>query len=290
MIHFAEIPSDKPVLIAGPTAIGKSSLALQIAQGQGGVIINADALQVFDGWRILTARPADAELTKAPHELYGHVSFDAAYSAGQWLRDVAPLLNGPRRPIIVGGTGLNFAALTGGLAEIPPTPIAVRDAANTMPLSDLLESLDAETRAGLDIQNRARVQRAFEVWQATGRRIIDWQAETPTPLLPLSQVTALVLQADPAWLNARIARRFDVMLADGLLDEAQAMLPRWNPAHGSAKAIGAASLIAHLRGEVSLAETRDAAVTASRQYAKRQRTWFRKRMQDWRVIHIPPSD
>ncbi len=290
MIDLTNVPADRPVLIAGPTAAGKSALALQIAAAQGGVIINADALQVFDGWRILTARPDAVDLDRAPHALYGHVPFDAPYSVGQWLRDATPLLDGPLRPIIVGGTGLNFAALTEGLADIPLTPAAVRTAANDLTLPDLLAALDPETRAALDVANRARVQRAYEVLQATGRRIVDWQAETPAPLLPLQQTTALLVQAEPGWLNARIAARFDAMLAQGLLEEARAILPNWNPDHASAKAIGAADLIAYLRGAVSLEQARDAAVTASRQYAKRQRTWFRKRMRDWRVIHNPSTD
>jgi tRNA dimethylallyltransferase len=285
MIDLHDIPVDRPILIAGPTASGKSALALAIASAQGGVIVNADALQVFDGWRILTARPDAADLARAPHALYGHVPFDAPYSVGQWLRDVTPLLAGVQRPIIVGGTGLNFAALTGGLADIPPTPGAIRDLANALPLAAMLAALDPETSAGLDIANRARVQRAYEVLQATGRRIVDWQAETPAPLLSLEQATALVVQVDPGLLNARIAARFDAMLAAGLLDEARAMLPGWNSYHGSSKAIGAADLIAHLRGHITMDAARDAAITASRQYAKRQRTWFRKRMHNWQVIH-----
>mgnify|MGYP003627114119 CR=1 FL=1 len=290
LMDLSNIPPDRPVLIAGPTASGKSALALRIAETLGGIIVNADAMQVFDGWRLLTARPGATDLARAPHALYGHVPFDAPYSVGRWLRDVTPLLEGPQRPIIVGGTGLNFAALTEGLADIPPTPEAIRDHANTLDLADLLAPLDPETRAGLDVANRARVQRAYEVLQATGRRIGDWQAETPAPLLPLAQATPLLVQAEPELLNARIAARFDTMLAAGLLDEARAMLPRWNPDHGSAKAIGAAELVALLRGEMTPDQARDAILTGSRQYAKRQRTWFRKRMRNWQVIHIPSTN
>ncbi len=289
MISLDEIPADRPVLIAGPTACGKSGLALRIAQAQGGVIVNADALQVFDGWRILTARPDDADLARAPHLLYGHIPFDAPYSVGHWLREVAPLLNGPR-PIIVGGTGLYLTALTEGLAEIPPIPPDVRAAGDSLSLPDLLSALDAQTRAAIDTANRARVQRAWEVLTATGRTLPDWQADTPAPLLPLGAATALVLDADKEWLNARITRRFDQMLTSGALDEARAMQPRWNPAHLSSKAIGAADLIAHLDGTVSLHQAREAAIIASRQYAKRQRTWFRARLKQWRVIHVSSTD
>ncbi len=285
------IPRDRPVLIAGPTASGKSALALRIAETGGGVVVNADALQVFDGWRILTARPTDAELARAAHALYGHMPFDAPYSAGQWLREAAPFFaSGAPRPIFVGGTGLYFSALTAGLAEIPATPADLRLRGDALPLATLLAELDAPTRAGLDTRNRARVQRAWEVLQATGRPLRDWQAATPAPLLPLARATALVLEADRDWLNARIARRFDAMLAAGALCEARAMLPRWNPALQSSRAIGAAELVAHLHGETILPAARASAVIASRRYAKRQRTWFRARMQGWRPLRVPFGD
>ena len=276
-----------PVLIAGPTASGKSALALHIAQTLGGVIINADALQVFAGWPILTAQPGPADLATARHALYGHVPYDAPYSVGHWLRDVAPLLHGPDRPIIVGGSGLYFSALTEGLAAIPPVPVAIRREADALSLDQLLARLDLFTLARIDTRNRARVQRAAEVFMTTGRSLTDWQADTPAPLLPLAQTTALVMRPAVDWLNARISARFDAMLDQGALAEATAMRPHWNPAHLSAKAIGAADLIAHLDGSLTLAQARDAAIIASRQYAKRQRTWFRSRMQKW--VGIDPA-
>ncbi|HGG64195.1 MAG TPA: tRNA (adenosine(37)-N6)-dimethylallyltransferase MiaA [Rhodobacteraceae bacterium] len=280
-----------PVLIAGPTASGKSALAIQIAQNNGGVIINADALQVFDGWRVLTARPDDADLARAPHLLYGHVPFDADYSVGQWLRQVRDILaNPPARPIIVGGTGLYFRALTEGLADIPRTPPDIRAQAEAL-LADgglpvLLTDLDAPTRARIDLQNPMRVQRAWEVLHATGRSLADWQDATPPPLLPLNKTAPIVINADRDWLNARINRRFDMMLENGALGEARAMEPRWNPANLSSKAIGAPELIAYVRGELSLEEAKAVACTASHQYAKRQRTWFRARMKDWQTHSV----
>lgn len=282
-------PSD-PVLIAGPTASGKSALALHIARTQGGVVVNADALQVYDGWRILTARPDNSELAQADHALYGHVPFDAAYSTGHWLRDVAPFLAGNQRPIIVGGTGLNFAALLKGLADIPPTPADIRAAGNDIPLPDLLAALDAQTSARIDTNNRVRVQRAWEVLQATGRGLAAWQDNTPPPLLPPADAVKITLDVPVDWLNDRIARRFDQMLDLGALDEARAMLPTWNPAHQSSKAIGAPEMIAHLQGKMTLDDARDAAVIASRQYAKRQRTWFRSKHQDWAKLDISPTE
>lgn len=281
---IASLSPAQPVLIAGPTASGKSALAMAIAAAQGGVIVNADAIQVFANWRVLTARPSVADEAALPHALYGHVAGDAAYSVGQWLRDLAPLLAGPLRPIIVGGTGLYFTALTAGLAVIPPTPPAVRAQADALSLADLVAGLDSASAARIDLHNRARVQRAWEVLAATGRGIAAWQAETPPPLLPLAAAQPLVIAAPPAWLTQRIDRRFAAMIRDGALDEARDNLATWNPAHLSAKAIGAPDLIAHLQGHVSLADACAAATIATRQFAKRQRTWFRARMAGWRTI------
>lgn len=283
-LGLEHLPPDRPVLIAGPTASGKSALALEIAEAAGGVILNADALQVFDGWQVLTARPEAADLARAPHALYGHIPYDGDYSVGHWLREVAPYLSGDTRPIIVGGTGLYLTALTEGLAEIPPTPPAIRQEADALPLPALIAALDSETASRIDLKNRARVQRAWEVLHATGRPLATWQDETPPPLLPLSQAEPFLFDAPKDWLDPRIERRFDLMLAGGALEEARAMLPRWNPALLSSKAIGAPELIAHLRGEMTLDEARQAAVIATRQFAKRQRTWFKARMRNWRVI------
>ncbi len=279
-----DLPDDRPVLIAGPTASGKSALALAVAQSGGGVIVNADALQVYQCWRLLSARPPEAETRLAPHALYGHVPCGAAWSTGHWLRAVAPLLTGADRPIIVGGTGLYFSALTEGLAEIPATPPEIRAEADALSLPRLLADLDAASRDRIDTANRARVQRAWEVRRATGRGIADWQDDTPPPLLPRDAATALVLVSDPGWLNARIDRRFDAMLAQGALDEVRAVLPRWAPTEPWSRAIGAPELVAHLQGRITLDQARDAAIIASRQYAKRQRSWFRGRMAGWRSI------
>lgn len=279
------IPEDRPVLIAGPTASGKSALALAIARDRGGVVINADAMQVYDNWRVLTARPSPDEERDIPHRLFGHVARDYDYSVGHWLREVAPFLSGPARPIIVGGTGLYFSALTEGLADIPPTPPEIRADAERLlqeaGLDALLTDLDSDTRARIDTRNPMRVQRAWEVLRATGRTLAAWQDATPPPLLPLSRTVPVLLDADREWLNARIARRFDRMLESGALEEARANLPGWDPARPSSKAIGAPELIAHLRGELTLDEARIAATAATRRFAKRQRTWFRARMREW---------
>ena len=278
----------RTVLIAGPTASGKSALAMAIARAQGGVIVNADALQVYENWHSLSARPSVVDETAVPHRLYGHVGPRQEYSTGHWLREVRALLDRPDRLIITGGTGLYFTALTEGLAEIPTTPPAIRAEADRLRMQrgidTLLNGIDATTRARIDTQNPMRVQRAWEVQQATGQGLAAWQDSTPPPLLPLEGCTPLLVEAGKDWLNARITRRFDRMLEAGALDEVRANLAIWDPALPSMKAIGAPDLVAHLRGEMTLGAARDAATIATRQYAKRQRTWFRARMRDWRRI------
>lgn len=278
---------ERPVLIAGPTASGKSALALEIADFTGGPVVNADALQVFADWRILTARPSLADEARHPHALYGHVPGTEAYSVGRWLRDVAPFLDGPP-PVIVGGTGLYFTALTEGLAEIPPTPDAVRAEAMARIEAEgaeaLVAELDRATAARIDLANPMRVQRAWEVLTATGRGLAEWQDGTGPGLLPLDAAQPLLLDAPKEWLNPRIERRFNLMLEAGVLDEARRNAGGFHPALPSSKAIGAAELVAHVRGEVPLDAAREAVIVQTRQYAKRQRSWFRARMKDWCVL------
>lgn len=276
------------MLIAGPTASGKSALALDIAARSGGVIVNADALQVYANWRVLTARPSPGDTDAAPHALYGHVAFDQDYSVGHWLRAVSDLLAGPDRLIIVGGTGLYFTALTEGLADIPPTPLQIRQTADARMAAEgaaaLLAELDAETAARIDTQNPVRVQRAWEVQATTGRGLAAWQDNTPPPLLPLDRTQPFVLNAPRDWLNPRIDTRFAQMIAAGALDEVRANMPGWDPARPSAKAIGAPELMAHLHGDMTLQDATRLATIATHQYAKRQRSWFRARMKQWQAL------
>lgn len=281
------------MLIAGPTASGKSALAMKIAARDGRTIVNADALQVYTQWRILSARPSADDVSALPHALFGHIGRDTPYSTGHWLREVAPFLSRPI--VIVGGTGLNFTALTKGLADIPPTPPDVRARANQMLAAQgqqaMLAELDTDTRRKIDTQNPARIQRAWEVLISTGRGLADWQASTGPALLPLQNAHALVLQMDTARLDARISQRFDAMMEHGALIEARAALPHW-PEDGPnqpppwTRAIGAAELVAHLRGQITLQDAIAAGTLASRQYAKRQRTWFRNRMKNWASITL----
>ncbi len=287
-VQINGISRELPVLIAGPTASGKSALAMELAARDGRLIVNADALQVYGQWRILSARPSVADEAALPHALFGHITRDMPYSTGHWLREVAPLLTRPI--VIVGGTGLNFSALTMGLADIPPVPPDIRARANeTLARSGpaaMLAELDSATRDKIDRANPARIQRAWEVLMATGRGLAEWQAGTGPALLSLPACTALVLQMDTARLDARISQRFDTMMDMGALEEARAALPHWPQDDTQqpppwTRAIGAPELIAHLRGQMTLQGAIAAAKLASRQYAKRQRTWFRNQLKNW---------
>ncbi|EPX86083.1 tRNA delta(2)-isopentenylpyrophosphate transferase [Rubellimicrobium thermophilum DSM 16684] len=251
------------------------------------MIVNADALQVYDGWRILTARPSPEEEASVPHALFGHVAMEQPYSVGHWLREAAAFVDAPQRPIFVGGTGLYFTALTQGLAEIPPIPPrhpgrsgcpAARQVAGRSRCAHARRTGPAQPGA-----RPARLGGAARHGPRAGRLA---GGDAP-PLLPLSRATALVLRPAVPWLDARIAARFDAMLEQGALAEVQALLPRWRENAPAFRALGAAPLRAHLEGRLSLREARDAAVQASRLYAKRQRTWFRNRMTGWASIPLP---
>lgn len=293
-IELARTDPDRPALIAGPTASGKSALALRLAVSQGRTVVNADALQVQQAWRVLTARPTQADEAAAPHALYGHVGWGAPYSVGTWLREVRPLLRARPAPVIVGGTGLFLTALTEGLVEMPPTDDAVRAEGDALlrasGLPVMVADLDTRTRERIDTANPARVQRAWEVLKQTGRGLADWQDETGPPDLPPREAAAFLIDAPKEQLDPRIEGRFDAMLEAGAIEEAEAVLPFWNERVPGAKAIGASELIAHLRGEMTLDDARERAIVATRRYAKRQRTWFRSRMTAWRRIPMIPSD
>ena len=291
----------QPILIAGPTASGKSSMALELAEQLGGcVIVNADSMQVYEGWSLLTARPSAQEEDQIPHRLYGHIDPADSYSVGAWLREMYGVLKETQAaglcPIIVGGTGLYFTSLIRGLSMIPEIPDDVRAAAEDE-LSRLgrsafhKELLRRDPKAvGVDPMNPRRLVRAWEVFEHTGKSLADWALQTPPPLLPLGQTKAsIVLEADPDWLRERIEQRFDEMVEYGALDEAAAMAER-NIAEGtpSLKALGGPALMAHLRGEITLEDAIETGKADTRRYAKRQRTWFRNQMADW--SRIPAGD
>ena len=278
----------RPILIAGATASGKSALALKIAKKLGGVIINADAMQVYEGWKILTARPTRQDQRNVSHLLYGHVDNKEAYSVGDWLRQVTPLLDGNHRPIIVGGTGLYFRALTEGLANIPKIPEEYKKKSSELiqngKMPDMVADFDEATRSKIDLQNPVRVARAWEVLQATGKSIVSWQADTPPPILNINKCDAILMHSSTHWLNERIKIRFEAMLDNGVLKEITENSQSWDPQLQSSQAIGATQLIEYNLGLISIEKATELAVIASCQYAKRQRTWFRKRMENWRNI------
>lgn len=278
----------RPILIAGATASGKSALAIKIAKKLGGVIINADAMQVYEGWKILTARPTKQDQRNVSHLLYGHVDNKEAYSVGDWLRQVTPLLDGNHRPIIVGGTGLYFRALTEGLANIPKIPKEYKKKSSELiqngKMLDMVADFDEATRSKIDLQNPVRVARAWEVLQATGKSIVSWQADTPPPILNINKCDAILMHSSTHWLNERIKIRFEAMLDNGVLEEITENSQSWDPQLQSSQAIGATQLIEYNLGRISIEKATELAVIASRQYAKRQKTWFRKRMENWRTI------
>jgi tRNA dimethylallyltransferase len=286
------------VLIAGPTASGKSAAALALAEHLDGVIVNADSMQVYRQTRILSARPSDDEMARAPHCLYGHVGIEEVYSVGRYQADAAGALQQVRAqgriPIFTGGTGLYFAALTEGLAGIPPTPPAIRaearaklEAIGVEALHGELAARDPQTAARLRPSDPQRVLRAYEVFTATGRPLASWQGEAGKPVLENLRLAKFVLDVPRDELIARIETRFRAMLAAGAMAEAL-MLQTLDPALPAARMLGAAPLQALHAGTLSEEEAVAAAGIATRQYAKRQRTWFRGRMADWN--RLTPSE
>jgi tRNA dimethylallyltransferase len=281
------------ILLAGPTTSGKSALALTLAQALGGIIINADSMQVYRDLAIITARPTLADEAKAPHLLYGHVDAGENYSVGRWLLDARAALAQAERqdllPIFVGGTGLYFKALTRGLAAVPPIPADVRasvrarlKAEGVAVLHDELARHDPATAARLMPGDRARVTRALEVVLATGRSLADWHREGMPAPVDAARAVRIFLSVDRAELYRRIDARFDSMLAEGAIEEVKALAARiLDAALPAMKAHGVPWLIRHLRGEISLAEAAEGGKRDTRRYTKRQATWFRHQLPDW---------
>jgi tRNA dimethylallyltransferase len=275
------------LLIAGPTASGKSALALEQAKARGGVIINADALQVYHELRILSARPGRADLAAAPHWLYGHAPGIAAYSVAQWLKDASDAISraweAELMPIVVGGTGLYFKALEEGLAEIPPIPDEVRNKWRhfTGDLHGALQRVDPLAAARLKPNDRQRLARALEVMEATGIPLRQWQEQAQgRAFLSGVQVERWLVDVPRQELYERAEARFDAMVAAGAVDEVRPLLGL-DPELPMMKAIGVPELSAYLRGEVSLADAVVLAKTATRHYIKRQFTWWRGQAMQW---------
>ena len=285
--------SVEAVLIAGPTASGKSALAIELAQKAGGVVINADSMQVYHDLRIITARPTPQEEALVPHRLYGHVDAAVNYSAGAWLADAGRMLAEARAqhglPIFVGGTGLYLKALTRGLSAVPPIPPEIRERVRARLERDGVEALHAQLaqrdRASaerLKPRDRTRIARAMEVVEATGRSLTDWHREGLPPLLPQGTFRALFLEPEREALYARIDARFDAMLKAGALEEVASLAARkLDSLLPAMKAHGVPPLIRHARGELTLAEAAAIGRADTRHYAKRQFTWFRHQLPDF---------
>lgn len=281
------------MLIAGPTASGKSALALDLAERVGGVVLNADSMQVYGDLSIITARPSAADLLRAPHRLYGHVDADTDYSVGRWVEDARAAISAAkaegRVPILVGGTGLYFRALTQGLAAIPAIPeevrARVRGAAEGEPTERLharLLAVDPETGARLGPNDRQRILRAIEVLEATGRPLAQWQTDAQPPILPAERCVHLVLSMERDDLRRRIDGRFRAMLDAGALEEvARLASRRLDPTRTVLKAHGVPALMRHLAGQMSLDAAAEEGQSDTRRYAKRQETFFRHQMPDW---------
>jgi tRNA dimethylallyltransferase len=288
--------NNKPVLIAGPTASGKSALALALAQATGGVIVNADSMQVYRDLRVLTARPTCEEEAVVPHRLYGHVDAAVNFSAGAWLADTATMLAEARAqnrlPIFVGGSGLYFKALTRGLSAVPPIPPDVREDVRTRLRRDGVEALhaaltqrDPASAERLQPRDRIRIARALEVVEATGRSLTDWHRDGLPPLLPPGSFSAMFLSPARDEIYARIDARFDAMLKAGALDEAAALASRkLDPLLPAMKAHGVPALIRHLDGELTLEEAAVIGRADTRHYAKRQFTWFRHQLPEFEWV------
>jgi tRNA dimethylallyltransferase len=286
----------KPVLIAGPTASGKSALALALAEATGGIVINADSMQVYRDLRVLTARPTLEEEARAPHRLYGHVDAAANFSAGAWVADAAKVLAEARAQdrlaIFVGGSGLYFKALTRGLSAVPPIPPDVREDVRARLARDGVEALhatlmqrDPASAERLKPRDRIRIARALEVVEATGRSLNDWHRDGLPPQLAPGAFTAVFLGPERDELYARIDARFDAMLKAGALEEVEALAGRrLDPLLPAMKAHGVPALIRHFNGELTLEEAAVVGRADTRHYAKRQFTWFRHQLPEFEWV------
>ncbi|GAB4236355.1 MAG: tRNA (adenosine(37)-N6)-dimethylallyltransferase MiaA [Methyloligellaceae bacterium] len=290
------------ILIAGPTASGKSAAALAAATMFDGVIINADSMQVYQDLRILTARPSEDDERRAPHVMYGFVDGAQAYSVGLWLEDAAREIGRAREagrmPIITGGTGLYFRALLEGLSPVPDIPEEIRafwraeGERRTAPeLHAILAARDPVMAERLRPSDRQRIIRALEVLETSGTSLAVWQQQPGRPVLAPERVARYFIARERAALYQRIDRRFDAMIAAGALEEVRALAARsLSPQLPVMRAVGVQSLLAHLRGASSLEEAVERAKTDSRRYAKRQLTWANRNMIAWKRVILKDSE
>lgn len=286
-----------PILIAGPTASGKSAFALDIARRTGGTIINADAMQVYRELRVLTARPSAAEEAAAPHRLYGHVPGQTAYSAARFAAEAGAAIRDAQAagslPIVVGGTGLYFKALLEGLSPIPAIPEEIRSRwraraseEGAAALHAVLAERDPEMAARLRPTDPQRIVRALEVLEATGLSLARWQEKPGEPLAERAEGRAFVVAPEREELRARIDARFEAMLAEGAVGEVEALAALGlDPALPIMRVLGVAPLAGFLAGKLSIAEASEVAKAETRQYAKRQVTWLNRNMITWKWIN-----
>ena len=280
------------ILITGPTASGKSAFAVEMAKRYNGVVINADSMQVYDTLHVLTARPFEQDMQGIAHHLYGHVPVSQLYSTGEWFRDAAKVLQAVRGegriPVFVGGTGLYFKALTGGLSDMPAVPAAIRDDVRKRlqeegaeALHAILSQKDPETAETLRPGDGQRIARALEIFEATGQSIRVFQARQGPVAIDPAKALKIVVLPERDVLRRRIDRRFAQMLDGGAVEEVEALLSLDLKSEMPAmKAIGVPQIAAMLAGTMTKAEVIETASAATRQYAKRQMTWFRNQLDE----------
>ena len=293
MIHL------KPILLTGCTASGKSHLAKKLATLTPSLIINADALQVYKCWKIISARPSQQDMNDFNHALYGHIDCHDNYDVASWLDELKVQLDYAKvrglKPIIVGGTGLYFTLLTRGISEIPSISVDTRDKSNELMQNDPkqllsdLEQFDFQTFSSIDRNNLSRIQRAWEVLHETGKGITYWQSKVLPPILPINDIIPLILMSDSNELSVNIKNRFKTMIDQGVVDEVRAALKtskvsiKSKPAF---RAIGVNEIKQFIDNKMDFDDLQKSVIIKTRQYAKRQRTWFRNKFMSWKRIEF----